>query len=129
MIELFAEIDAQPTELGNLVEDFGSRFISRLAKEAPAEMRDLMTSATASGRTYERGKGAGFAHSHRASATGEPPAIDTGEGIRSLKGERSGNLEAEIEMKWYLEYLDRKLGRTFIEPAIETAINKTLQSL
>lgn len=108
-------------------QDFGNEInliIRETVRQAPVETRFLMAYGAKTGKVYKRGRGANFSFSHRASASGEAPAVDTGTGLRSLKSRMVTDSAGEVEMRGYLEFLDDRRNRIFIEPSIDMALNK-----
>lgn len=72
-----------------------SRFITHAAEKIRRRMRAKLVEEK-HGRTYARKRGEGFLRSHRASASGEAPASDTGALSRSLEIVKENSLEHEI---------------------------------
>lgn len=103
--------------LGRL-EPTADAILGKGANDIKAEVQRLMRQPK-SGREYPRG-----AKTHRASAPGEAPAIDTGNLINSLYAERRGRLHWEEgetgEYGMYLEYGTSKMApRPHQTPAFE----------
>ncbi len=124
------------------------RDIDKLEKELAYrivdEARTLMDESVPSGRLYRRGgfkRGAsrglrlqgGRARGlgtriHRASAPGQPPAEDTGRLYKDITVRRMGSGKYRVRFGApYIGFLEFKLNRPVVIPAIERAVEKTFR--
>lgn len=92
-------------------------FIIRQTKDFKNLSKRRMIDSQASGRLYRRKKGVGFTRSHRASARGQRPAIDTGKLLNSINDRRIGDfsriVSADAEYAPYLQ--SERLGRRIMD--------------
>ena len=117
MIELDMKV------LERIIADQPSRvehYLDGVAETIVNEMKDSMLSSPASGRAYDRGKG----RVHIASIPGQPPRVDMGTLINSLKWRRVGSLMRRIsdgvEYGIFLEMgRDRVQPRPFVRPVFD----------
>lgn len=96
-----------------------SGLIHRSAKDCKNLTKRRMIESKPTGRLYRRRRGPGFVRSHRASAKGKRPAIDTGKLLNSVRDQRQGEFKAttDVNVK-YAEYLQSdRLGREIITDA------------
>ena len=107
------------SEIGVDIEAFGAQVIRKTVFDIHAEMLEAMRGPK-SGRTYKRRGG-----THRASARGEAPAIDTGFLIGSISetfpSPTLGVLTVGAE---YAGILEDVLHRPFVEPAIKDVLEQ-----
>ncbi len=84
-----------------------------------------MRNTPKTGRVYFRGKGKKRKR-HVASSFGNPPAIDTGELLRSITHEaRAREIEVGAEIGApYAEYLEKGTPKMFKRPFLEPALDK-----
>lgn len=83
-----------------------SNFIRRQAKDFTQLTKRRIIESKPSGRLYARKRGVGFTRSHRASARGQRPAIDSGKLLNSIKDRRISETSAEsFAGAYYAEYL------------------------
>ena len=92
-------------------------FIMRQTKDFKNLSKRRMIDSQASGRLYRRKKGVGFTRSHRASARGQRPAIDTGKLLNLINDRRIGDfsriVSADAEYAPYLQ--SERLGRRLMD--------------
>lgn len=89
-----------------------SHAVQRSAVELESELKQAILKSKPSGRLYKRGKN----RFHRASAKGQPPAVDSGSLINSVKSQSTSPLKASVSTnKSYAKTLDNKekLNRPF----------------
>lgn len=102
-----------------------ARAVERAALVAESEMKRSMTGPK-SGREYNRGRTRNR-RPHRASAPGEPPAVDSGTLLNSISTLPGGTeFEAVVtvgaEYGAYLEFGTRRMDpRPYVRPALEKA--------
>lgn len=90
-----------------------SNLVGRNAKDFKNLTKRRMIESRPTGRLYRRSRGAGFIRSHRASAKGQRPAIDSGNLLNSVQDKRTGEFTAEASVgAEYAKYLQsRRLKR------------------
>lgn len=121
MISLTVKINQNELK-GDINKNAGA-LIRNIAFAVEAEMKKLMT-LPKHGRNYRRGS-----RSHTASAPGEPPAVDTGFLINSIRTTIKSDTEAVIEIPAeYAEGLEfgtsRVEARPFVRPAIAGVLKR-----
>lgn len=102
------------------------RLLRLLVFEAKGQAQEMHSSSPRGGRVYSRGK-----KSHKASAPGEAPAVDTGELMQSIYAKApTGNTAeygAAASYAGYLEEGTRKMApRPMLNKAAEKALDKVL---
>lgn len=87
-----------------------------------------------SGRVYKRGKGRNLSPTHKASAPGEAPAVDTGSLVNSIKvmpvNDSLGYVGTKLDYGFWLEYgtKDLKLKeRPWLRPSLEENREKIME--
>lgn len=94
-------------------------FIRRQGKDFKDLTKRRMINSTPTGRLYRRKSGAEFIRSHRASARGQRPAIDTGKLLNSIQDRRLSETSVEVyagaEYAGYLQ--SKRLGRRIMDAA------------
>jgi len=73
-----------------------SSAVNKAAVEYARYVPEQQIESKPTGKLYKRKRGATFTRSHRASAKGQRPAIDTGKLLRSTKHKKTGPLTAEV---------------------------------
>src|SRR5690606_13083646 len=92
-----------------------SSFVGREAKDFKNLTKRRQIESQPAGRLYRRRGGPGFTRSHRASARGQRPAIDTGRLLNSIQDKRLSETSVQVaaggEYAKYLqsERLDRRI--------------------
>lgn len=71
-------------------------FVGKQAKEFKAITKERIVEEQHTGSLYGRKRGEGFRRSHRASARGERPAIDTGRLLNSIEDKQLSPTQAEV---------------------------------
>lgn len=71
-------------------------FISRERRDFKNLTKRRIIDSKASGRLYRRKGGQGFKRSHRASARGQRPAIDSGKLLNSIQDKRRNDFSGEV---------------------------------
>lgn len=88
-----------------------SRGLTRKAKRYKKKVVDTMVQTPATGRVYAKGNATGFTRAHRASSKGNPPAVDTGNLIRSVEDHKTSPTTHEVYVDDpkapYGKYLER----------------------
>ena len=101
-------------------------FIIRQTKDFKNLSKRRMIDSQASGRLHRRKNGVGFTRSHRASARGQRPAIDTGKLLNSINDRRIGDfsriVSADAEYAPYLQ--SERLGRRIMMTAIRRKLRR-----
>lgn len=104
--------------------------IEAFVLDAHSEAIDLMRSSRPSGRVYRRGKGG---RTHRASAPGQPPAIDTGNLVGHVEfdvGPGFGELGATVMTGLWMEQgTSRVRPRPWLLPAISKSEEKLKRAI
>jgi len=90
--ELIAALEAVGKDA---VAEIGAA-VTKTALDVDRDIKKRMQSSPASGRLYRRGKGRNRSRTHRASAPGQPPAIDTGRLINSIMFRQETPLTATV---------------------------------
>ncbi len=75
-----------------------SSFIGRQGKDFKNLSQRRMIESQPAGRLYKRKRGQGFTRSHRASARGQRPAIDTGKLLNSVNDRRLGPYKVKVSV-------------------------------
>lgn len=94
-----------------------SNAVTKTLVEYAEYVRTEQKESQPSGKVYRRKGGKGFRRSHRASAKGQRPAIDSGKLLNSTKHKKTGQLKGEVttiaKSKGfdYAEHLQEKMGR------------------
>lgn len=70
--------------------------VGKTIREFAAYVPRQQVEGKPSGNVYRKGGGRGFRRSHRASAKGQRPAVDSGNLIRSTKHKKTGQLSGEV---------------------------------
>lgn len=89
------------------VESEATKAVAETTVKIHSDVLQDMAVGTKSGITYHRGKGRNLSPTHRASAAGEAPAVDTGDYIRSIKMKTrglSGEVFSEMRRSFWLEF-------------------------
>ena len=73
-----------------------SKGVSKAVREYAAYVPEQQVKSRPTGELYRRKSGKGFRRSHRASRSGQKPAVDTGKLIRSTKGRMTGPLKGQV---------------------------------
>lgn len=125
------------------IEDDIAVLEERFANQIPIEARRIIDESTPRGRIYRRGAITGRrtaegmrmglkprgksrmitgSRFHRASAPGQPPAVDTGRLRRDITVVRTGRGRYRVRFgASYAGFLEFSLNRPFVLPAIEAA--------
>ena len=92
-------------------------FIVRQAKDFKDLTKRRMLESRPSGRLYRRKRGAGFIRSHRASARGQRPAIDTGKLLNSINDRRNGDFSRTVsaDAEYAKDLQSPRLNRRIID--------------
>jgi hypothetical protein len=97
-------------EAGDMLRDVTIRMADR--------MKALHADSNPTGRYYRRGSAF-----HRASAPGEPPAVDTGNLLGSIQAEMNErDLVGEITLNAYGWYLEESNNRPWIMPSLDQVL-------
>lgn len=99
-----------------------SNFISKQAKDFKVLTKERMVRGPQTGRLYRKKRGANFRRSHRASARGQRPAVQTGLLLNAVSDRRIGENHSQVYIAEkvssggttttkYAEILQTKLGR------------------
>ncbi len=90
-----------------------SNFVGREAKDFKNLSKQRIIKSKPSGRLYRRKGGASFLRSHRASARGQRPAIDSGKLLNSIQDKRINEYRSEAfagaNYAGYVEGMDRPI--------------------
>lgn len=125
MIQLVLKLEPDASEFAKgLADDFDSEagdLIGDLVRQIPVEMRFLMGASPATGRKYGKGR--------IASQEGSAPRNQTLSASKSFRGQMISRTEGEIEMNWYIDFLDRMRNRPIIEPAVDMSLTKVMGKL
>lgn len=78
------------------VKQAASNAISKTLVEFAAYVKKEQVESTPTGRLYRRKSGSNFRRSHRASAKGQRPAIDSGKLLNSTKKNKVSELKGEV---------------------------------
>jgi hypothetical protein len=85
-----------------------SNAVSKAVREYAAYVPAQQVKGKPSGNLYRRRGGKGFTRSHRASRSGQKPAVDTGKLIKSTKGRMLSALKGQVATfalsKDYVDY-------------------------
>jgi hypothetical protein len=73
-----------------------SNAVGKTVREFAAYVPQQQAEGPHTGKVYRRKGGLGFRRSHRASATGQRPAPDTGKLLRSTKHKKTGQFSGEV---------------------------------
>lgn len=119
--------DAIRTYQGDISKQLGL-IVNAAALEAVSDVRRAIQGPPKTGREYLRGKG----KVHRASASGQAPATDTGTLVSSIYNEDRGQyakaIGSRLPYAFYLEFGTFKMdARPSWVPAVERAIPKMLK--
>lgn len=114
-------------ELGEMLEAEARDVLRDVTIRTTDRMRVKHADSPATGAIYQRGR---FSF-HRASAPGEPPAVDSGNLLGSIQSEIDPQrLTAEISLNLYGWYLETGAGaieaRPWIMPSLEEILNEVL---
>lgn len=91
--------------------------VKKAAKRFTVYVPDQQKKSKATGKIRRRGSGRGFTHSHRASAKGQRPAIDSGKLLRGTKDKVISQFVVEVttiakrEGFDYADHLQNKMDR------------------
>lgn len=89
-----------------------SSFFTRQRKDFKNLTKRRLIESRPSGKLYKRSGGSSFRRSHRASARGQRPAIDTGTLLNSINDRRTGIFSGEVSADApYSNILQDKLDR------------------
>lgn len=118
------------------ISDAASRLIRKITLDVEGTIKRSMASGSKSGKQYARGKARTKTGKpvkrrryHRASAPGEPPAVDTGNLINSIRSQFPTKLKGVLNIgaayASFLEFGTRKMkARPYVLPAIVSVTDK-----
>jgi hypothetical protein len=103
-----------------------SNFISKQAKDFKVLTKERMVRGPQTGRLYARKRGANFRRSHRASARGQRPAVQTGLLLNAVSDRRISDTHSQVYIAEkvssggttttkYAEILQTKRGRPIMD--------------